>query len=137
MDSTTTQSLLKEPFSCLPTEYWWLLCQKDENDNGLVKALCRPHAESDALLVNSKIYKENGNGFMFSQRVWDMFCSTLPSPIVRGNIRNAAYIANIEPPDFESPSKQLKGKGRRVCCAQLPHDLVKSLRKLAEHYDQG
>ena len=63
MDSATAQALLKELFSCLPTEYWWLLRQKGDNDNGLAKAFGRPRAEIDALLVNSKIYKENGNGF--------------------------------------------------------------------------
>ena len=137
MDPTTAQSLLKELFSCLPTEYWWLLHQKDEDDNGLAKAFDRPRAESDALLVNSGICKENGHGFTFVLRNWENFCSTLQTPIVRGNICKVLFIANIEPPDFDSPSKQLKGKGRRVCCAQLPDDLIESLRKSAEHYDRG
>ena len=63
MDLNTAQDLLKELLFHLPMGWWWLLHQKEENDLGIAKAFDRPRAEIEALLVNARICKENGNGF--------------------------------------------------------------------------
>ena len=73
MDLNTAQDLLKELLFHLPTGWWWLLHQKEENDLGIAKAFDRPRAEIEAILVHAGICKENGNGFTIVKKKFDSF----------------------------------------------------------------
>ena len=115
MDLNTAQDLLKELLFHLPTGWWWLLHQKEENDLGIAKAFDRPRAEIEALLVNAGICKENGNGFTIVKKKFDSFCATLSAPMEVQTCARRIYIVNGVD-EYRTPTDQIKSKVRCSKC---------------------
>ena len=135
MDLNTAQDLLKELLFHLPTGWWWLLHQKEENDLGIAKAFDRPRAEIEALLVNARICQENGNGFTIVKKKFDSFCATLSAPMEVQTCARRIYIVNGVD-EYRTPTNQIKSKVRYSKWGQLTGNMVESIRKSAEHYDR-
>ena len=136
MDPATAQTLLKEMLCHLPAGWWIMLREKEEHDLSLPKIFNRPRAEVKALLVNAGICNETGNGYSVIKKKRDAFCAThLPAPIQVQTFRKEIYVANGVD-KYRTPGNQKEDNARGADCVQLRDNLVESLRKSAQHYDQ-